>query len=159
MNRTAVTAKIEEIAERVAQPEGLEIVEVDLKGAGRHQVLLLVIDRAEGGVSHGDCELISHKVGDILDTEDVIKGTYSLEVSSPGVERKLLKWKDWERFVGEKVKVVLREIVVPAPAKYFDGVIARADAPAQAVTVTLADGAEVTFPFGQVDRANLKFEW
>lgn len=171
MNRTGILAKIEEIAERVAQPQGIEIVEVDLKGAGRHQVLLIVIDKLSG-VTHEDCEFISQQVGTILDVEDTIRGTYSLEVSSPGVERKLLKWKDWERFVGEKVKVVLREPVVAAAVveatpsaketpgaalKYFEGVIARAQD--QAVTVTLPDGAEVTFPFEQVDRAHLKFEW
>jgi ribosome maturation factor RimP len=171
MNRTAIVAKIEEIAERVAQPEGIEIVEVDLKGAGRHQVLLIVIDKLSG-VTHGDCEFISQQVGTILDVEDVIHGTYNLEVSSPGVERKLLKWKDWERFVGEKAKVVLREPVGrtptsapdarvgPAsgsPLKYFEGVIAQAQN--QTVTVELPDGAQVTFPVDQVDRANLKFEW
>jgi ribosome maturation factor RimP len=165
MNRTGILAKIEEIAERVAQPEGIEIVEVDLKGAGRHQVLLIVIDKLSG-VTHEDCEFISQQVGTILDVEDTIRGTYSLEVSSPGVERKLLKWKDWERFVGKKVKVVLREPVVAAAVaeatsdnalKYFEGVIARARD--QALTVTLPDGAEVTFPFEQVDRAHLKFEW
>jgi ribosome maturation factor RimP len=163
MNRTGIVAKIEEIAERVAQPEGIEIVEVDLKGAGRHQVLLIVIDKISG-VTHGDCEFISQQVGSILDAEDTIHGTYSLEVSSPGVERKLLKWKDWERFVGEKAKVVLREPVVsqktPAPPlKHFEGVIARADGDAHTVTVELPDGAAVTFPVEQVDRANLRFEW
>jgi ribosome maturation factor RimP len=171
MNRTGIVAKIEEIAERVAQPEGIEIVEVDLKGAGRHQVLRIVIDRVDkngklAGVTHGDCELISQQVGTILDAEDTIRGSYSLEVSSPGVERKLLKWKDWERFVGEKAKVVLREPLaapaVPAasnPLKYFEGVIARADVDAHTVTVELSDGAAVTFPVEQVDRANLRFEW
>ena len=178
MNRTGIVAKIEEIAERVAQPEGIEIVEVDLKGAGRHQVLRIVIDRVDkedklSGVTHGDCELISQQVGTILDVEDTIHGAYSLEVSSPGVERKLLKWKDWERFVGEKAKVVLREpLAAPAertPAsagpvgsntlKHFEGVIARADVDARTVTVELPDGAAVTFPVEQVDRANLRFEW
>jgi len=165
MNRTGIVAKIEEIAERVAQPEGIEIVEVDLKGAGRHQVLRIVIDKVSG-VTHGDCELISQQVGTILDVEDTINGSYSLEVSSPGVERKLLKWKDWERFVGEKAKVVLREPLaapsVPAASnalKHFEGVIARADVDARTVTVELPDGAAVTFPVDQVDRANLRFEW
>jgi ribosome maturation factor RimP len=170
MNRTDIVAKIQEIAERVAQPEGIEIVEIELKGAGRHQVLLIVIDKADG-VTHGDCELVSHQVGAILDAEDTIHGTYSLEVSSPGVERKLRNWKDWVRFVGEKAKVVLREPVAvaatpnvtPAPAatplKHFEGVIARADDQGQTVTVELSGGAEVTFPVEQVDRANLKFEW
>jgi ribosome maturation factor RimP len=169
MNRAGTVAKIAEIAERVAQPEGIEIVEIDLKGAGRHQVLLIVIDKP-AGVTHGDCEFISQQVGTILDVEDVVPGTYNLEVSSPGVERKLLKWKDWERFVGEKAKVVLRQPVAsltsgPAAAapkgdlKYFEGVIARADGQEHTVTVELGDGAEVTFPVDQVDRANLKFEW
>ncbi len=156
MNRAGIVAKIEEIAERVAQPEGIEIVEVELKGGGRHQVLQIVIDKASG-VTHGDCELVSRNLETVLDAEDTIPGAYQLEVSSPGVERKLLKWKDWERFVGEKAKVVLREPVAGHPLKYFDGVIARAQD--QSVTVTLPDGAEVTFPFEQVDRANLKFEW
>ena len=162
MNRTDIVAKIQEIAERVAQPEGIEIVEIDLKGTGRHQVLLIVIDKL-AGVTHDDCELISHEVGAILDAEDTIHGTYSLEVSSPGVERKLRNWKDWVRFVGEKAKVVLREPVTaaaaPAPVKHFEGVITRADDQGQTATVELADGAEVTFPVAQVDRANLKFEW
>jgi len=153
MNRTAIVAKIEEIAERIAQPEGIEIVEVDMKGAGRHQVLLIVIDRPKsgeqpGGVTHGDCELISREVG---------------AVSSPGVERKLLKWKDWERFAGEKVKVVLREPVEPSgggtPLKHFDGVLTSADGAAQNLTVELPHGGSVTFAFSQVDRANLRFEW
>src|SRR5277367_3382075 len=73
MNRTGIVAKIEEIANRVAQPEGIEIVEIDLKGAGRHQVLLIVIDKLTG-VTHGDCEFISQQVGTILDVEDVIHG-------------------------------------------------------------------------------------
>jgi ribosome maturation factor RimP len=165
MNRTGIVAKIEEIAERVAQTEGIDIVEVELKGAGRHQVLLIVIDRPPvddkpGGVSHDDCEFISHQVGTILDAEDVIHGAYNLEVSSPGVERKLLKWKDWERFIGEKAKVVLREPVAVAQGnavKYFEGKIAGAQD--RNVTVELPDGAAVTFPVDQVDRANLKFEW
>lgn len=168
MNRTAIVAKIEEIAERIAQPEGIEIVEVDMKGAGRHQVLLIVIDRPKsgeqpGGVTHGDCELISREVGAVLDAEEIVHGQYSLEVSSPGVERKLLKWKDWERFAGEKVKVVLREPVEPSgggtPLKHFDGVLTSADGAAQNLTVELPHGGSVTFAFSQVDRANLRFEW
>ena len=158
MNRTAIIAKIEEIAGRVGQPEGIEILEVELKGAGKHQVLQLVIDKPTG-VTHGDCELISRQVGEILDAEDIVKGVYSLEVSSPGVERKLTRWKDWERFVGEKAKVVLKEPVESHPVKHFDGSIALANPETQTIAVDLADGARVTFPFDQVDRANLKFEW
>ncbi len=91
--------------------EGIEIVDVELLGAGRGRVLRIFIDRPQG-VSHADCEFISQQVGTILDIEDVIPGdSYTLEVSSPGLERKLSKPGDFERFVGRTAKVVLREPV------------------------------------------------
>src|ERR1700744_448164 len=101
-----IVAKIAEITERVADPEGIEIVEVQLLGAGRGRLLGIFIDRPSTeaspdrphGVSHADCEFISQQVGTILDIEDVIPGdSYTLEVSSPGLERKLPKDKDFER--------------------------------------------------------------
>src|SRR5271168_1623950 len=111
MSREDVTARVQEIAERVAASEGLEIVEVQLLGGGGARVLRIFIDKPDG-VTHADCEMISHNVGTILDVEDVIPGAhYTLEVSSPGVERKLSKPRDFERFVGKKVKVALREPV------------------------------------------------
>jgi ribosome maturation factor RimP len=151
--REETISKIETIAEETAKPAGIEIVEVELKGSGRHQLLRIYIDKPEG-VTHADCELISRGVSEVLDKEDPIAGSYELEVSSPGVERKLVKWRDWERFAGKKVKVALK---APSEPRHFDGVIARAEA--QHVTVELAGGGEITFPFEQVDRANLKFEW
>src|SRR5437016_11621457 len=104
----AIVSKIEAIAERVAQSEGIEIVEVELKGGGKNRFLRISIDKPEG-VTHADCETISHQVGTILDVENVVPGSYTLEVSSPGVERKLLKYKDFERFTGKKIKATLRE--------------------------------------------------
>jgi ribosome maturation factor RimP len=148
-------AKINEIAERVARPEGLEIVDVELLGAGRGRVLRIFIDRPQG-VSHADCEFISQHVGTILDVEDVIPGdSYTLEVSSPGLERKLNKAKDFERFVGHKAKVVLREPVENQRrwegklAGFSDGI----------VTLEPSAGKIVRFTLSQVEKANLKFEW
>src|SRR6202795_1865314 len=106
--REAVASKIEEVAHRVAQSEGLEIVEVEVKGGGNSRLVRIAIDKPEG-VTHADCELVSHQVGTILDVEDVVPGHYTLEVSSPGVERKLLKPQDYLRFQEKKVKIVLRE--------------------------------------------------
>src|SRR5262245_18107896 len=97
---SAILSKIEAIVERVAQPEGIEVVEVELKGGGKNRFLRISIDKPDG-VTHADCELVSQQVGTILDVEDIVPGSYTLEVSSPGVERKLLKYKDFERFIGK----------------------------------------------------------
>ena len=157
--QAAAQAAVQRIAEIAAARVGLEIVDVELKGAGSNQLLRITIDKPgdrNSAVTHTDCETISREVGEALDAEDPISGPYSLEVTSPGVERKLKKWQDWERFRGEKAKVVLKDPV--GDLKHFDGVIART-ADDRSVTIELAGGAEVTFAFEQVDRANLKFEW
>jgi len=151
---TAILSKIEAIAERVAQSEGIEIVEVELKGGGKNRFLRISIDRPEG-VTHADCELISHQVGTILDVEDVVAGAYTLEVSSPGVERKLVKYKDFERFAGKKIKVSLREPV--ENSRRWEGTLAScADG---LIHLEVAEGKTILFPFDQVEKANLKFEW
>src|ERR1700684_448390 len=164
IDKEEVIAKIVEIAERVADPEGIEIVDVQLLGAGRGRLLRIFIDRPSGGasvdrphgVSHADCEFISHQVGTILDIEDVIPGdSYTLEVSSPGLERKLSKAKDFERFVGQKAKVVLREPV--ENQRSWEGRLAGISE--GIVALEPAAGRVIHFPLDQVQKANLKFDW
>jgi len=152
--RQEVVSKIEEIAQRVAASDGIEVVEVEFKGSGNNQLLRISIDKP-AGVSHADCELVSQQVGTILDVEDVVPGHYTLEVSSPGVERKLLKPKDYIQFQGKKAKIVLREPV--EKQRHWEGVLAGLDES----TVLLNVGADrvMRFPLSQVERANLKFEW
>jgi len=159
MNRNDAIARIGQLAEKVV-PGGLEIVEVELKGSGRNQLVRIVIDKP-GGVTHADCEAVSHGMSTVLDAEDVIPSSYQLEVSSPGVERKLKRWQDWERFQGRKAKVVLKQPLA-GDLKHFEGVISRAAVEPgglPTVTMELADGRQVAFPLEEVDRANLKFEW
>jgi len=116
--------------------------------------LRISIDRPEG-VTHADCEMISHEVGTILDVEDIVPGHYTLEVSSPGVERKLTKLTDFERFTGKKIKTVLRDPV--ENSRSWEGVLATcADG---LITLEVAGGKTIQFPFAQVEKANLKFEW
>jgi ribosome maturation factor RimP len=151
---SAVISKIEAVAERVGQSEGIEIVEVELKGGGKSRLLRIFIDKPEG-VTHTDCELISHQVGTILDVENLLPGTYTLEVSSPGVERKLLKYRDFERFQGKKIKTTLREPV--ENSRRWEGTLAScADG---LITLEIAEGKSIQFPFEQVETANLKFEF
>jgi len=103
--------KVREIAERVATSLGLEIVEIDLRGGGKARMLRIVIDKPSG-VTHEDCANLSREVGTILDVEDAVPGgSYTLEVSSPGLDRKLLKAADYERFAGSRVKLMTRQPV------------------------------------------------
>ena len=107
--RAGVAARVTEIAERVAASERIEVVEVEWKGSGRQRLLRIFIDKP-AGVSHADCEFISKQVGTILDVEDVIPGSrYTLEVSTPGLDRPLRTRKDYERFVGRLARVKTRE--------------------------------------------------
>ena len=153
--KNAILEKVTEIAERVAAREGLEIVEVELLGGGKARLLRIFIDKP-GGVSHADCENVSHQVGTILDVEDAIPGgAYTLEVSSPGVERKLSKPADFERFAGQKAKLVLRQPV--ANSKRVEGKLAGfADGQ---IRIELDKGELLNVPLDQVEKANLKFEW
>jgi ribosome maturation factor RimP len=153
--REAAASKIEEIAMRVAEPEGIEVVEVELKGGGNNRFVRISIDKPSG-VTHADCELVSQQVSTILDIEDVVPGGhYTLEVSSPGVERKLSKPADFVRFQGKKVKITLRDMV--DGRRNWEGTLSGFENG----TITLDVGTDKTmrFPIDQVHKANLKFEW
>src|SRR5215203_2453902 len=105
ISREDVVSRVAQIAERVGLPQGIEVVDVELAGAGKHRLLRITIDKPTG-VTHGDCEYITHQVGAVLDAEDIVPGeNYQFEVSSPGVERKLTKPADYQRFAGQKAKV------------------------------------------------------
>src|SRR6185369_15305047 len=102
--------KVREIAERVAASSGLEVVEVELRGGGKARMLRIFIDKL-AGVTHEDCVSVSRDVSTILDVEDAIPGSYTLEVSSPGLDRKLFRPKDYERFTGSLIKLTTQQPV------------------------------------------------
>jgi ribosome maturation factor RimP len=153
--RDEVASKIQEIAERVAEPEGMEVVEVEVKGGGGSRLVRISIDKPDG-VTHGDCELVSNQVSAILDVEDVVPGgRYTLEVSSPGVERKLLKPKDYVRFQGKKARITLRQPV--GGSSHWVGTLAGFEN--GEVALETEAGTSLHLPFDQIHKANLKFEW
>lgn len=151
----SIIAQVTEIAARVGSAEGIEVVEVEFLGGGKNRLLRIYIDKP-GGVSHADCEFMSQQVGAVLDVEDVVPGSgYTLEVSSPGVERKLVKPGDYERFAGQKIKVLLRE-PVDNQRRWEGTLVALSEG---VVTLEPAPGKRICFPVERVERANLKFEW
>src|SRR5438128_10386051 len=112
--------KVRSIADRVAGSSGLEVADIEFHGAGKHRMLRVFIDRPGAipsqdhpdGVTHEDCANFSREFGTILDVEDVMPGgSYLLEVSSPGLDRKLTKPADFERFTGSRMKLMTRQPV------------------------------------------------
>jgi len=103
--------QVRAIAERVAASLGLEVVEIELRGGGKSRMLRIFIDKLEG-VTHEDCANLSREVSTILDVEDAMPGgPYVLEVSSPGLDRKLFRPVDFERFQGSRVKLTTKDPV------------------------------------------------
>jgi ribosome maturation factor RimP len=134
---------------------GYELVELEFAGAGSSAVLRIYIDRpagAEGGgITVDDCARVSHAVSEILDGDDPIKGHYSLEVSSPGLDRVLRKRAHFDRFVGERVFV---ELKLPQDGRRrFAGSLRAVTADDIAVEV---DGREYRLPLERIQKARLK---
>src|SRR5208282_1341867 len=108
---------IREIAERVAASSELEIVEIEILGGGKARMLRVFLDKPAAGVhplagvTHEDCAKFSREFGTILDVEDAMPGSYTLEVSSPGLDRKLIKAADFSRFTGSRLKLTTRQPV------------------------------------------------
>jgi len=152
--------KIREAAERVARSEGLEVFDVEWK-IGKQRLLRIYLDRLPGpgnpeglGVTHKDCESVSEQLGVILDVEDLVPGPgYILEVSSPGLDRKLVKPSDYERFAGRLAKIWLNEPV--ENQKYFEGRLAGI---AEGVVKLALKNREVALPYSDIRKANLVVE-
>lgn len=155
VEKSGLIERITALGEQAAAGTSIEIAEVQLKGAGKARLLRVYIDRP-GGVTHGDCELISQKLGQLLDEEDAIPGdSYTLEVSSPGVERTLSKARDFERVVGQKIRLAVREPIDGQTR--FEGKLA--EVAAGALQLEISPGRLLRIPLERVQKANLKFEW
>lgn len=144
--------RVRRIAAPLAAQEGLELIDVELGGAGR-QTLRLYIDRA-GGVSLDDCTAVSRAVSAALDVEDPISGAYDLEVSSPGLDRPLRTPEHFEKFKGSKVRV---KTFGPVPEcenrKTFVGTLQGFSGGSVMVEV---DGKVFAVPHAQVSKANIE---
>ena len=99
--------RIRQLVTEAVEGQGYELVELELKGSGNNSVLRVFIDKP-GGISHSDCGLVSEQVGTVLDVEDVVPHRYTLEVSSPGLDRKLVRESDYTRFEGRLAKIQTR---------------------------------------------------
>ena len=107
MDSRSVAERVRDIAEQVAVDHGLELVHAEVAGPDGRPIVRVFIDKP-GGITHEDCSEVSLHLGTVLDVEDFIHSAYTLEVSSPGLERGLYKAADYERFAGSQAKIKVR---------------------------------------------------
>ena len=107
MDSRSVKERVCQLAEQAAIDHGVELVHAEVAGPDNRPVVRVFIDKP-GGVTHDDCSDVSHHLGTVLDVEDFIHSAYTLEVSSPGLERGLYKAADYERFAGHLAKIKTR---------------------------------------------------
>jgi ribosome maturation factor RimP len=108
MDERTIKEKILELAAGVAEDEKVELVEASVLGPGSRKLIRITIDR-DGGISISDCERVSRALETLLDVEDMFTASYTLEVTSPGLDRPLTKMRDYERSVGKRAKIVTKE--------------------------------------------------
>ena len=145
MTGDEIQALLEPSIERL----GYELTDLEVRLSGNGGLVRLTIDKPEG-IDLDDCEKVSHAASALLDVEDPLPGNYSLEVSSPGLDRKLTKVEHFQRFAGETLKVTMRFPI--AGRRRFRGVLVSSDDESIVVEV---DGESHGLPLGMIDTARL----
>ncbi len=146
-------ARIREAAERVAGSEGVEVVDVEWK-QGRQRLLRVYIDKP-AGISHADCRRVSEQLSVLLDVEDLVSGPgYVLEVSSPGLDRKLRNPAEFERFAGRKARISLAEPV--GNSSYYEGRLAGV---IDGMVRLEVNDQVLLLPLERIRKASLIVEW
>ncbi len=147
-----IEERVAGLAEEIAGALGVSLEGVELAGSGRRHILRVYIDK-EGGVTIRDCELMSRELGPVLDVEDLIPGPYTLEVSSPGLDRPLKKPNDFKRQIGK-----LARVVTSGPVEGQTFFIGRLLEAADDSFMLRIEGRDVKIPYELVKKARLEVE-
>ncbi len=148
-----LSARVTELAAPVISSAGLELVELEVRGSHGSRVVKLIVD-ADDGVSVEACARLSRDVGAVLDAEDPVDGKYTLQVSSPGIDRPLRKPRDFERNVGRPVRLV-RQQPTDLPGEVTGTVVG-----VDGATLTLeVEGEPLEVAFTDVDHGRIQLPW
>ncbi|WP_127476830.1 ribosome maturation factor RimP [Sulfurivermis fontis] len=150
---TQAAKQLQQLLEPGVTALGYELLGIEHLAQGRHSVLRLYIDSPDG-ITVEDCERVSHQVSGVLEVEDPIKGQYTLEVSSPGLDRPLFKPEHYARFIGAVVSLRLAR-PMGVRRKFKGRLLALRD---EAVVIE-QDGVEVVVPLEDIDKAHLVPQW
>lgn len=151
----ATVSRVWELAAPLVESEGMEIVDIELRHEGSRggRILRLYLDR-EGGPNVDDLSRVSRQLSDLLDTHDAVDGAYTLEVSSPGINRPLKRPEHFARFVGKRIRVRTKDMI--NGRRSFVGTL-------QEVLddqITLKqDGAQYQIPFRVIEKSNYEHDW
>lgn len=145
-----LTEQITALVTPAIEAMGFVVVQVKLMDTHKSRLLQIMAERPEGGIGVDECAQISHQVSAILDVEDIISGEYRLEISSPGIDRPLVKRPDYEKYAGHLAKI---ETVLPIQGrKRFTGNIVRVE---NDDVVLKVDNADVRLPLADIQAAKL----
>jgi len=153
LTATSIVSRVEPLARRAAQVAGCELLLVELCGAGHRSILRVTIDKP-GGIAVADCQRVSGELSVILDVEDPMPASYELEVSSPGIDRPLVRPEDYQRFAGRRVR--LKTFGPIDGQRNFRGRLEGLEG--ETVRLALEDQRYVAIPLSQVAKARLEID-
>ena len=152
-SKEIIRKKVMELAKEATEIAGVELFDVELLGQVRKMIVRVIID-SDKGVGIKDCERVSRQLEALLDIEDPIPGSYTLEVTSPGLDRPLRSIKDFEKFVGRLARVVTKEKI--DNQTFFVGRIKAVNG--ENILLEL-DNKEIKIPYELISRARLEIEF
>ena len=155
METDATIARVWQLAGPLAESEGMEIVDIQFRheGGRRGKVLRLYLDK-ENGPNVDDLARVSRQLGELLDVQEAVDGAYTLEVSSPGINRPLKKREHFERFVGKRIRVRTREMI--DGRRSFLGVLQTVS---EGYITVKQEGKVYRIPLSDIERSNYEHDW
>lgn len=149
--------RLKAFATHACAKQSVDLYDIETIQTGKRWVVRVTLDSLEREITLGDCEAVSRDLSAAFDIEDVIPHAYTLEVSSPGLERKLRSVRDFERFKGRKANVVYDTISENIPHGFIEGEIFEVSG--DIVNIRPEKGPVMEIPFQKIKRARLVFEF
>ncbi len=151
----ATVGRVWELAAPLAENEGMEIVDIELRHERSRggRVLRLYLDKA-GGPTVDDLSRVSRQLSELLDGQDAVSGAYTLEVSSPGINRPLKRPEHFARYIGKRVRIRTRDLI--GGRRSFLGILQ--DVAGESITVA-QEGTRYDIPFAAIERSNYEHDW
>ncbi len=154
MNGDSAVSQIWEIAAPLVADEGLEIVDIEFRSEGKVGWVLRVYLDKDGGPNIDDLTRVSRQLSDLLDVREVVQRSYTLEVSTPGINRLLKRPEHFDRFVGKRIRLRTRELI--EGRRSFLGLL---KGTTQDGIVIFQEGMDVYIPHSLIEKANYEHDW